>query len=493
MRFTFTLLLALLSSFRAYSAMDIGVSPLFIYGEWDQVRAYKNLSPSSDGMTLDLDQNSDGYMIQTKRRIGAMSGFVGKITANLLQNNAVMDFGLAPVVKTNATFIGHIDKLSDESKSQFIPLSEKNLDDYKIGDSSFIELEGGVAIHLGAQYGLLHAGGKYLVAGGWSCLVKKIAEDEVYIELKKIRETSKTVYANLTFPYLESGILDNHNFGFAYIINFKNPDGLKAYGHFLLGRMDKIEEIENIVTKVKTFKSDRKTKFTGMGVGVPIIPIINFSTTKETSKTNEEVSDYRDNINQSEYALSLRKRDMTFFGLQKTVDTAFLIKKQKDEISMQMFFRHITNFSNSDKLITVKETLKKLTGLDDFLEFKIKDKEKLNFAELEFAINFGPKLIEILRNDRQQLITLLKDIKINSNIEKREIDSLIKMLAKKDYALTDIARFGQKLWDSPTLFQFEMNLIRNCGGELGYEVSGKRISRLLRYKNFEENENCPLN
>ena len=76
MRFTFTLLLALLSSFRAYSAMDIGVSPLFIYGEWDQVRAYKNLSPSSDGMTLDLDQNSDGYMIQTKRRIGAMSGFV---------------------------------------------------------------------------------------------------------------------------------------------------------------------------------------------------------------------------------------------------------------------------------------------------------------------------------------------------------------------------------------------------------------------------------
>lgn len=471
---------------------DIGVSPLFIYGEWDQIKSYKNLSRSKDGLNLELDQNENGHMVQIKRRVGAMAGFIGRITSNLLNNNPISDIGLAPVFKSNSTFITTVKDLDHDVKFRLIPISEKEIDTYKIGDTSYLDMEGGVAIHLGMQYGLIHAGGKYLIAGGFSVMVKKISEEEIFVEIKKIKETGKTVYLNAVFPYLEIGGLKNKSIGFSYLINYKSKEGLEAYGKLLLGRLDQVTASENI--KIINFLSaNRKTAFRGMGVGLPFIPIINFSRTKETTSSDETIKDFENNEDKTHYALSLKKRDMSFFGLQKTMDTAFLIKTTQDKTEMQMFFRHITNFSRSEKLTHVKDQLIELTGMNDFLEFNVIENEKLKYAEIEFAVNFGEKIVDTLKYNRQKIVNLLKNQKSNFLDDNIKIKSMIRNLSENDFKLTKAATFGQKLWDSPILFQFQLDLIKKCGGDISYEVSGKRISRLLKFKHFTETSECPLN
>jgi len=488
-----TSILLLLACFtRLHAFEDIGVSPLFIYGEWDQIKSYKNLTLSEDGFHLDLDQYKKGHAIQIKRRIGAMAGFVGRISSNLLNNNPISDIGLAPVFKSNSTFITTVKDLDQDVKFRLIPFSQKEIEQYKIGDTAYLDLEGGVAIHLGAQLGVLHAGGKYLIAGGFSVMVKKISDEEIYVELKKIRETGKTIYLNAIFPYLELGDLKNKNHGFAYVINYKTLEGLEAYGKILLGRLDKIDANEN-VRIVKSLSADRLTKFRGMGVGIPFVPIINFSRTKENTASDELVVDQENKETKTHFALSLKKRDMSFFGLQKTIDTAFLIRKNQDQTEMQMFFRHITNFSRSEKLTYTRDILIELTGLHDFLDFSIDENEKLKYTEIEFAVNFGEKIVETLKHNRQKMISLLKSQKSFYAEDNYNIKQMIKNLEEKDYKLTKAASFGQKLWGSKTLFQFQLDLIKKCGGDLSYEVSGKRISRLLRFKHFTETSDCPLN
>lgn len=479
--------------------MDVGVSPLFIYGDWESIKSYKNLSPSKDGHTLDLDQKSEeGYIIQTRRRLGGRASFNGGLGEEMYTPVTVIDFGLAPVAKSNSYFIGHVDTLEEaEDKFQFLPLTEKQLDRFQIGDQGMIELEGGVSVHLGAQAAIAHIGIKAVIQGGWSCFVQKISDDEVYVELKKIKETGRSIYANLTIPYIESGIMEQAAHGFSYIINYKTEAGLKAYGHFLKGQLTKIDEQEDVIKKVSTIKSNRNTKFTGYGFGIPFVSFANYANSKETTHSTEYVKDIYDKETKTEYALSLKKRDMSFFGLRTVVDTAFLIKKQNKKTEMQMYFKHITNFSKSSKLIDIKNSLIKLTGLKSFLDFSIKENEKLKYAEIVFAVNFGPRIVEALKNNREQVVELLNNVKYRiNNKEKTEIknvDKLIKQLDQNNFKLTDAANFGQGLWNSRVLFNFELELIKKCGGEISYEVSGKRISRLLRFKTFEESENCPLN
>lgn len=487
---TIFLLWSAFSSLFAFE--DIGVSPLFIYGEWDQIKSYKNLTLSEDGFHLDLDQYKKGHAIQIKRRIGAMAGFVGRITSNLLNNSPISDIGLAPVFKSNSTFITTVKDLEQDVKFRLIPFSENEIDQYRIGDTAYLDLEGGVAIHLGAQYGVIHAGGKYLIAGGFSVMVKKISDEEIYVELRKLRETGKSIYLNAIFPYLEIGDLKNINHGFSYLINYKSQAGLEAYGKILLGRLDMITANEN-VRIINFLSANRNTTFKGMGVGVPFIPIINFSRTKENTSSDELILDQENKETRTHYALSLKKRDMSFFGLQKTVDTAFLIKKNAEQTEMQMFFRHITNFSRSEKLSQTRDSLIELTGLKDFLDFSIDENEKLKYTEIEFAVNFGDKIVETLKHNRQKIVSLLKRQKSFYAEDNFHMKQMIKNLEEKDYKLTKAASFGQKLWESKTLFQFQLDLIKKCGGDISYEVSGKRISRLLRFKHFTETSDCPLN
>jgi hypothetical protein len=184
---------------------------------------------------------------------------------------------------------------------------------------------------------------------------------------------------------------------------------------------------------------------------------------------------------------------MSFFGLQKTVDTAFLIRKNNDLTEMQMFFRHITNFSKSEKLAYTRDFLINLTGLNDFLDFSIDENENLKYTEIEFAVNFGIKIVDALKNNRKKIIHLLKKQKSFYAEDNKNIKQMIKSLEQEDYKLTKAASFGQKLWESRTLFQFQLDLIKKCGGDISYEVSGKRISRLLRFKHYTETNECPLN
>lgn len=470
-----------------------GVSPIFLYGEWDKIKYFTNLNQSPDNYTLELDKGNSGYIINTKRRIGLATGFVGRVTSNLDSIETSFGAGLAPVLKSYASFINKVDTLEEaEEKTQFIPMTEKQIDSYRIHDSAMFELVGGVVFHAGPTMGAANAGAKVITAAGWSCYVEKISNDLIFIELKKIKEIDTTAYANLTIPYVEAGFFNTHYRGFGYIIDYKSEAGMNAYKNFLMGRLDKIEEVTNQIELVKEIDAHKKSFTEGHGFGIPYIPFINYSVITEKSVNEESINYNYDGQTKNTYTLSLKRRDGTFFKLRKLVDTAFLISQSDSNTEMQLFFKDVTNYSKSEKISKIRDGLIELTDMKEFLDFKIKEDEKIGFAAVQFAVNFGEKIKSALNNNREKLIDYIENYKFEALNSKIISKKMIHVLKNKDANFKNLASFGQNFWSSKELFKLQLELVRKCGGDISYEVSGKRISRLLRHQTFKLSEECPL-
>jgi hypothetical protein len=490
------LFLCLLLPYRAFTSVDYtGVTPIFLYGEWDRIKAYTNLYESSDNMTLELDNYSKGIRVNTRRKIGMSAGLASEYSEDFNDVDLSQVIGIAPSVKTNADFVNYVEDIkSAEKLIQFIPYNENELDKYKILDSAQFEFLGGVVFNLGLQSGIYNAGLKGTLHAGWSCSILKIDEQNIFIELKKLKEIGNSLYVNATIPNAEIGRYKQNISGASFIINYKSPEGIQAYNQFLLGRIDKITESENNVMQVKDFNSIKKSQYKSMGLAIPYVPFLQYTTTHEIQSITTDEKIFDESINTKKYALSLKKREINIFGRKKIIETSFLVSEDSNKFEMQYYFKEHDNHSTSKNLLHIKKILANMTGLSDFLEFKIKDNEKLKFAEIKLSLTLGSKIIDSIKNKSEKIISYLRDIKSTDENENKIIEDYIDQSQRiRDQVETkELAKIGQKVWSSKELFKAQYKLVRDCGGEVAFEVSGKRISRLLRKEVFSLSKNCPL-
>lgn len=471
-------------------ASDEGVTPLFLYGEWDKIKYFTNLTPSKDNYTLDLDQYDNGFIINRKRRIGLATGYVGRLSETTALSEIGPDIGLAPVVKSYATFVSHVDNIKEgEELIQIIPINETDLNKYKIDDSAMFELKGGLVFNIGLAAGMSHIGGKVYVAGGFSTYVRKVSEDTIYVEIRKIYEKNRSFYANITIPYYERGSITDDAIGFGYLINYKNKEGIKAYRNFLEGRIDLVHEIDGTITSMNHINSHKLSLVRGFGFGIPYVPFLNASIIRENSTRDEMIIDENNIEKKQKYVLSLKRRDISFLLYRRIVDTSFLIFEENNQTKMQLYFKDATNFSKSKKINAVKEMLSEITGLSDFVDFTIKKHEKLNFAEVQLAVDLGDSIVDAIKNKHEKL----KDYFLSdANANKTDIEDMLQQLKKHSHSYNELASFGQSFWNTKELFQMQLKLVEICGGKISFEVSGKRISRIVRTKSFQKLDECPL-
>jgi hypothetical protein len=472
-------------------AYESSVSPIFIYGKWENLKYYTNLEESKDNFTLDLKEHHAGYIINTKRVIGLSAGLETALNSIPL----TVGIGLAPANKTYASFINHVDSLDEAEKMlQFIPVTVNQLDQYKINDSATFELIGGVIFRIGAELEVLNIGEKFIRAGGWSCYVKKVSDDTIYVELKKIREIGKSIYSNLIIPYYEAGKIKDIGNGFSYLINYKSEAGLVAYHAFLKGQLDLINPIEKKITEIKTINYIKEATYKNFGYYIPFVPLLSYINTKETTSNNEDSLIIGSEEMNHQFDISLHRKNLNLLGYRKLIDTAFLINSDENNSQMQFYFKHVTNLTRVNKLNSIKELLMNLTGLSEFLDFKLNelDNVKLGFAQIQLAVRLGNKLVNAIKSQSTELINFYENKKFENDQDNKNIKKFINSLKISKFKYSQLAEAGQVFWSSPKLFQTQLELIKLCGGEISYEVSGKKISRLIRKKEFIQSIECPL-
>jgi len=500
MKILLLILLTLLSPIRAHE-YEPGVTPLFFYGEMDKVREIINLSTSKDNLNLTLDQEDQGYIINTRRKIGINSDIGLELSADILNFSPMaVGVGVSPLIHTFASFTSKIKtKEEAEKKIQTLPFASNQINEMLIGDKVRFQLFGGVSF-----YGIVGTFGlntkiKSISAGGFQCLIEKVSKKELYIELKKVKDKGVTLQAQVTIPNGELSKIKRQANGFSYMINFTTEKGMKAYKLILAGKLQELEDQfliddENVI-KLNKFKSNQERIEKSYGFGVPLLSILRYTNTHQLQNGEDIVIDGEENEFKTRYALSLKRRDSRLLGSKKIIETAFLVsyegeKEYQSKLNMQLFFQHFINKGSSDKLIEVKNNLMNLTGLKDFLEFNIPTAKNLKFSKVQFSLKFGEAISKAMVHNPSEVALYFISLKgIDSKTDK-VIDKLISLIEKNDSSPKNLALIGQKVWESPKLFEHTLELVKTCGGELDYEVSGFRISRLIKKLQFNKTNEC---
>ena len=300
------------------------------------------------------------------------------------------------------------------------------------------------------------------------------------------------------FDKIFKGLINKINEqGFGYLINFKTPEGMDAYIKILHGQLDKVVTNDQTIQEVKKVESIKKSLIFNYGYGIPFIPFLDYDIAKINSDTHEKTFNKNDELTNTNYIVSTNEKNLHLIFYQKLIDYSFLISEKENKTQMQMYFKHITNQTMGSKLIRIKNKLKRLTGLDKFIDFKIgisNDQEQdLNFVEIQLALNFSNKIINAFHQDKQKMINYLINQKLTDISEQDKLDNFILLLKNHDVSNNEISKFGENFWKSTEFFNIQYQLVSKCGGEMTYEISGKRISHLFRKKTFELSDDCPLN
>ncbi len=476
-----------------------GVTPLFFYGEMDKVREVKNLTPSKDGVTLDLDLEENGFVLNTKRKIGLNSTTGIELTEDLSIPPFGAAIGLAPLVHSYASFITKVKTKNEaEKKMQIIPISKNHVDEMSIGDSARFQLVGGVTFYATLGTFGLNTKAKAISSGGFQCYIEKLTNNELYVELKKVKDKGLSFQAQITVPNAEISNIKRKANGFRYLINYKSEIGMEAYKAVLSGRLNLIEEkyLDNVnVIKLSEVKNDKERSEKSYGFGIPFFSLLRYTNTRQLQNGEEIIIDKDDQYFQTHYALSLKRRDSRLFGYKKIFETAFLVsyegeKEFASKLNMQFFFQHFINKNTSEKLTEVRDSLIQFTGLNKFLNFKVIEKEKLKFAKVQFSLKLGKKITDSIIYHPEDFVFYYLTLKGQDSKTDRVINKIIDSLTSEKLNPKSIAQIGQMIWESPKLFSHTMNLVKMCGGELGFEVSGLRISRLVKNESFSETEEC---
>lgn len=504
MNLKLTFIFSLICFSHAWAMEYVGVKPIFIYGDIDILKQIINLTPTPDQKTLTLDDDRNGYIVKTRRQIYGSGGINGNFSQAVSEGTyAWGSLGIYPVLHTYATFINSAENLqAAESLKQSIPTEANDIFEWRTGDNSTYQVMGGISFAAMVGMGTTSAGEKIIIEGGWEYYVEKKNDFEVYVEIKRISSRTLTTIGALSVASAEITLMKDFANGFGYIIKLDSMEGRNAYEDILHGHIDRAEERSQVVQKISSVEYKKSSNLKKIAIASPFIPAINLLAGKEIQEYQETRKDNLNKATKTNYILSIKRRAVRILGYEKLTETSFLVLNTNQQsptqtqnlTESQLYWDTNTSYSSSDRLLHMREKLKKLTGLNDFLNFSVKDDEELKFAQIHFSLNFNTEMNKRLIENLTLLKPVLQDELRRNAIDVNELNYMIRTIDREasKHSLKSIAKIGQHFWDTPRLFQLALNLAKKCGGEMALEVSGKRISFLTKKENYLQSQLCPI-
>ncbi len=439
----------------AASAADIGVNPLFTYGNLQRFDEVTNLTPAE---TPEIDESGEqGYDLLSVGKAYVSGGAQGSTS---LGTEFYTGLGLYPSLNAYSKWSARVPNRSGlESFSRSLPLTRERLLAMRTGDAAYWNALGGVALSLSFGSGPISAGPKVILEGGFAVYVERKDASTYYAEVRRMRAGTFGVLAGTYVAYAEISRLVEKTTGLAFLIDASTEEGLDLLlGLVRRGRADRLQESDRVRYQVGDLSALKTLTSAKAVAGTPFVPVIELKRGSGVEIIHEERSDIWDNTSSVTRALSFRDRSVRLFRRQTYMQTAALAESTErngaSEVRAQLHWFRKGNRMTGKSLTKALTKLINQTGLTS-LRVPM-PAGSLGFAKVAFTATPSPTLLEAL---------------------------------KVKYALQspkEIARKFQSYWNGPEAFGEIQALIEACGGSIELEVSGEKLKRFVRAESYPE-------
>ncbi len=439
----------------AAAAADIGVNPLFTYGNLQRFDEVTNLTPG-DSPEVD-ERGENGYQILSVGKAYLSGGAQGSTS---IGTDFYTGLGLYPSVNAYSKWSGRVNSVSElENFSRALPITRERLLAMKTGDAAYWNALGGVAVSLSVGSGPISAGPKVILEGGFAVYVERKDASTYYAEVRRMRAGTFGVLAGTYIAYAELSRLVEKTSGLAFVIDASTEEGLDLLlGLVRRGRADRLQESDRVRYQVGDLSALKTLTSAKAVAGTPFVPVIELKRGSGMEIIHEERSDIWDNSSTVIRALSFRDRSVRLLRYQTYMQTAALAESTErngvSELRAQLHWFRKGNRMSGRSLGKALTKLINQTGLTS-LQVSV-PQGGLGFAKVDFTATPSSALLKALA-------------------EKFELKSP-----------KEIARKFQSYWNGPRAFAEIHALIQACGGSVILEVSGQKLKRFVNAQSYPE-------
>jgi|GEM_PF-6049791 len=458
----------LLSSLSAYTADQIGINPIFTYGDFQKFDEVVNNTPYIGEMGI-LDDSSYGYNLQSMRKVYLSLGLQALQSFEIKDGTyGYLSLGLFP---TKNTYAKHIIRFATKNELQAysyeLPTNADILERFNIGDAVYWNSLGGVTLNLGLGTFPVAIGPKVGYEGGYSVYVEKKPENKAYVEIRRLNTKTVGFIAGVIISYAERSKLSERTQGISLLIDLNQASGREIYNKVIAeGRIDLAENDPAVKFKIGDVDSLKILNINSrFAIGTPFIPVIEFSKASESEEVLESRSNIWSESSELDQAISRRTRSTRFFGNQNKMETSALVSKKtinknKSEVTAQLLWERK---GNKIQFKHLRNSLNKLIAQTNVQEIN------MEFPYIRYNLGYAKIALSVIFSN-----LAIQKISQNSGLKKS----------------SDISRKIQNYWNGPESFSKALELISLCGGELKFEISGESLPRTVKFKNFTSPADC---
>jgi hypothetical protein len=431
------------------------------------------------------------------------------------------------------------EKLLQAMPKRGIPGKAEEFYSWEKGDSVLYESSGGAVFIGAAGIPFVGAGSTILTKSDWRTYVEKIDDSRVYVSMQKSKTNSAAAFTGAALTTLSTSQFETSGNGFSYIFDIDDTKAAEAYVHMINGHLVPAQQMAADAQDTSVLHAnDLNFLMTGRSVNMFFgVPFVYFSSSRGTSHqfTNVEshidgvqtVTDYGIYAKEINNRLISRHKNLirSFTGGTATTTDMESNKVIAEDVSATFLWQYekdrtrVRNFNDAIKLLIQD------TGLENETALRASDRNHLGYTRIKLEFTMDAAFVKGLmaqatsRNGLRSMstnamTTLDQYLRAGDrhnlcnqqqNDDRRRCQDQLRSETRRAYSQMEghlktmnstygrdakafaraFAQFGRFMMSNQfTLKPFIMQA-EACGGKLGYEVSGERISRVSSLEKWE--------
>ncbi|PIP89638.1 MAG: hypothetical protein COW01_11715 [Bdellovibrionales bacterium CG12_big_fil_rev_8_21_14_0_65_38_15] len=540
-----------LFGFKAYGQNPIYSTSTSTYVEGSHFHRIISLTPNKtmdlDCPTIDQDvDENDGYKMEVEKSYSGSFMYANSWWFPAQSQWAVV--GLGPTASRYVIFMGKAigEDTIKNFKKRNIPLKKDQLENWNNGDAVFWNSEGGASLGVGTGISPFHLGAKYTIKGSWAHYVEKVGPNKVFASL--INRSVQSVSVSAGILYVGAGLdqIKESIKSRSYEIDIIDEAHEVAYRKFLRGDEDALKDLiaegSTSITPIEVIRGKGNLRELAIGVATPIYPLLSWRTSTNSSNKMEHGEASWGTVRdkywglyswQTKYrAVFLDYRRFkqflagTQFSKEPNYDTGGFNDVQTYFGSLEYIFE--ADHGREGRLGNQLEKFQKATGLYQYCATIPDIKSTLRYHNISHKINFSQTFIrkflekaatvssddsylevkvqdtvsKMIENDQKQLCGKDDVAECNDKLVKKgskdlkDLKNKMAELGEKSINSLEMAKefslVGKVITQSPILYRMFYEEGKGCGMSVQFEISGRKLSRILKTEEFAESENCFL-
>lgn len=536
--------------FSGMAVADTAGSTGMLNYRWMNAVVNKTPVEASACPEINTDVYGKGFQVALR---SSFYGSVAAIGSRWFPNSEIWSsVGVGPIKNDFAILssnINHISELAAE-KEKKLPDNLDEVNRWKVSDSAYWESNGGVSMYVGAGISPIDVGLFAVATGGWVNYFQKTGPNRVYVEMQKKKIRSLSFGVGIGRPNIAVDRDFESQKGYAFEFVLDNQKSIEAFERFMAGDMTVAQELSKNersgVNKISNMSETYSSWARTFGISTPFIPVLAFKASTGTAyNTAEELSVWDESVIK-DTAIYTKQKSLFMAGTQINEARSFVGGKitkdapgingrnQSETLFGNFKYSYQSNWGQEKRLRKYINKVKGLTGLvDETCATVPAFQDSLGYNQVVLEMNWSNEFVQELAGlktakSNTLLLGKIKAAALNyqadkavsalctvtendsndladdacvqnspeyvnaifSNLEKFSNNMNKSFSSDKKEFNKNLAKFGQEVWKSPSVFKAFFERGKLCGQDFKFEVSGQRLTRHAINQKFNFSASC---